>query len=171
MMRTTIVQFRFSLDFSAKWWKVQFKFKCLPFLTKTKFSWFLNPVSVRSIPLKLRLSTWLIIYCRLHKLEHCRVTGCSLTVFRNYLTARLQTVQYEKELSSSLPLDFRVPLGSLQGPLLFEIEINDLPQCLQHSAINYVWRWHRDVFYWVWYQHHQRKSKRRPQTSREVVHE
>ena len=104
-------------------------------------------------------------------LDHYGVTGCSLTWFRNYLTARSQAVQYEKELSSSLPLDFGVPLSSLLEPLLFVIDVNDLPQCLVHSAIKFVCRWHSDVLYWVRYQHHQRKSERRPQTSRVVIDE
>ena len=59
MMRTTIVHFQFSPWF-LKWWNVQFKFNCWLFLKKTKFYQFFNPVLVRSIPLKLRLSTWLI---------------------------------------------------------------------------------------------------------------
>ena len=75
-------------------------------------------------------------HCLIHKLQHYGVRGHSLTWFKNYLTTRSQRVQYGKELSSSLPIDFGIPQGSLLGPLQFVIYIYDRPKCLMQSKIS-----------------------------------
>ena len=86
----------------------------------------------------------------LFKLEPYGIRGVANDLIRSYLTNRKQFVSGGGFSFSQLSIDIGVPLGSVLGPILFLIYINDLSSCYNfettlHAYDSVLTLSHKDV--------------------------
>ena len=74
----------------------------------------------------------------LHKLEKYGVLDVSLSWFQSYLSSRSQIVKVNGKISNVCTVNIGIPQGTILGPILFVIYVNDFDNFKNFTCIRYA---------------------------------
>jgi len=74
----------------------------------------------------------------LKKLEYYGIIGSKIKLFESYLTNRQQKIFLNNSMSGTASVEYGVPQGSVLGPFLFVIMVNDLPDNVSAKTIMFA---------------------------------
>ena len=74
----------------------------------------------------------------LEKLNRYGIRGTALKLLESYLNNRGQYVSFNNTASEKLPILYGVPQGSILGPLLFLLYMNDIINCYKDPSTRFV---------------------------------
>ena len=69
------------------------------------------------------------------KLEYYRFRGIVKKILSDYLSNRIQFVEFENYKSNTRNIECGVPQGSILGPLLYLIYVNDIPRAANAAML------------------------------------
>ena len=69
------------------------------------------------------------------KVEYYRFRGIVKKIVSDYLSNRIQFVEFENYKSNTRNIECGVPQGSILGPLLYLIYVNDIPRAANAAML------------------------------------